>query len=223
MTAQLPLNEADPGVDVVSAEDRLLEEPHRLLRNLDSDAFRIRGRFVDLDKQPVVALRIARIGVERKYDWLRLLVDHPVDHAALGIGVGPERMKQSIAENHAFRIVERDVGPLVLDHVEIADRCEVGVAGGNDNGVRGQSLQHRLRVARAPIVAREEIDSRADHEDHRHEDPASGELVRWPQRVTLYRPGKAERHPERADRIGRQRIDVKHVRPKRVVVEAEKQ
>jgi len=58
----------------------------------------------------VVALRIARVGIERKYYRPGLLVDHLVEHAALGIGVGPQRMKQAIAENHALRIVERDVG-----------------------------------------------------------------------------------------------------------------
>ena len=60
MATQLTLDKGHPGVGVVSTEDRLLEEPRRLLGNVDGDALGVSGRFVDLDKQPVVALRIAR-------------------------------------------------------------------------------------------------------------------------------------------------------------------
>src|SRR2546425_5810042 len=40
MAAQLALNEGYPGAGVVNPEDRLLEEPHRLLGDVDRDLLR---------------------------------------------------------------------------------------------------------------------------------------------------------------------------------------
>ena len=41
MAAQLALNEGYPGAGVVNPEDRLLEEPHRLLGDVDGDPLRV--------------------------------------------------------------------------------------------------------------------------------------------------------------------------------------
>ena len=64
-------------------------------------------------------------------------------HALARFLARAQRMEQAVAEYQALRLVQRDVGPHVLDHVEVADRPQVRSPRHEHHRVLRQGSQHR--------------------------------------------------------------------------------
>ena len=150
---------------------------------------------------------------------------HGVEHRAVGLGHEPAQdglplplrqlpREQPVAVHQSLRADERHVRPAALDEAEVAERADLRVAEDEQHRVRGQQVEHRIRVPRRKIAAGTVVRIPAgrrgirDHARARQRrgpgpQPRSGARHGCP---TVQKSLCADRQPDRGEAVTHQRI-----------------